>query len=190
MRPEEFKAKQQQFNQALLTELPRINESIAKNAYALIRDRIINEGKKGDGSSLGKYSDTELPLFFYKGKSLNAGGEKAIEKAKKERRGLSYEDFREANNRPTDHKTFNFSGQMWRDIDVIKQQVQGGVIITTVGAKNTIARTSGNKTIDTDTIMEGLRDQSGDFLAVSQSEEDLLAITYDTELQKLIDKHF
>ena len=190
MRPEEFKAAQQQFNQALLIELPRINESVAKNAYALLRDRIINEGKKGDGSSLGKYSDTELPLFFYKGKSLNAGGDKAIEKAKKERRGLSYEDFREANNRPVDHVTTNFSGQTWKDIGVVKQQVQGGTIITTVGAKNTIARTSGNKTIDTDTILSGLGDRYGDLLQVSQTEEELLANTYDAELQKLIDKFF
>lgn len=190
MRPAEFKAQQAKFNQALLTELPRINESIAKNAYALVRDRVINEGKKGDGSSLGKYSDTELPLFFYKGKSLNAGGDKAIEKAKKEGRGLSYEDFREANNRPTDHVTTNFSGQTWKDIGVVKQEVQGGIIITTVGAKNTIARTSGNKTIETDTILSGLRDRYGDLLSVNETEEKLLANTYDTELQKLIDTYF
>ena len=190
MKPEEFKNNLEQFHQRLLVELPRINEAIAHNAYALVRDRIINDGKKGDGSSLGGYSKNELPLFFYKGKSLNAGGEKAIEKAKKENKGLSYHDFREANNRPTDHKTFSFSGQTWRDVGVIKQVVENGTITTTVGAKNTVSRTSGNKTIDTDTILEGLKEQSGDFLTVTKQEEDLLARTYDAELQKLIDKFF
>lgn len=190
MGTQEFNNRIEQFQRALLIELPRINESIALNAIAQVKDRIINDGKNSKGASLGTYSKNELPLFFYKGKSLNSGGEEAIAKAKKAGKGLSYNDFREANNRPTDHITTNFSGQMWKDVGVVKQIEDGGKTVTTVAAKNTINRTSGNKTIDTDTILSGNADRYGDIFEVSTEEEKRLANTYDYELQKLIDIYF
>lgn len=190
MANESLKDKINQFSALLVNEMPRINESVALNAYALVRDRIINDGTNGEGASLGSYSDNDLPLFFYTGKSLNAGGEAAVEKAKKDKKGLSYKEFRQANNRPTDHVTLNFSGQMWKDVGVIKQIVSGTKIVTVVGAKNTINRFSGKKSITTDDILEGNRDRYGDFLEVNDSEQTDLAKTYDSLLQKLIDKTF
>ncbi|MDQ3048839.1 MAG: hypothetical protein M3R27_14910 [Bacteroidota bacterium] len=190
MKADQFKNKLNAFSAALVSELPVVEEKVCMNSFALIKDRIINEGTKASGASLGSYSENELPLFFYSGKSLNSGGEKALAKAKKEQKGLSYKDFREANNRPTDHKTFSFSGQMWADIGVVKQ-IQDGVRITTiVGARNTKTRTSGSRSITTDDIMSGLADTHGDFLTLSAAEEKRTEATYDAELQKLIDKYF
>lgn len=173
------------FTTALVTELPVINESVAMNARALIVDRIINEGKTPRGS-LGNYSNHELPAFFFNGKSLNSGGDAAIEKAKKEHRGLSYLEFREANSRPTDHVTTSFSGDTWKDVGVVKQVVDGNKIITTVGAKNTKNR-SGKSTDD---ILSYLGERYGDLLEATKEEENKLATTYDVMIQGLIDKTF
>ena len=186
MAANQFKQKLDSFSKALLIEMPRINESVALNAYAIVKDRVINEGQNGSGKSLGNYSTNELPLFFYSGRSLNQGGEKAIAKAKKEKKGLSYKDWRNANNLETDHVSLSFTGQMWKDIGVVKQIVEGNKIITTVGAKNTKNREG--KT--TDDLMGYNGDRFGDFLTANKSEEELLAHTYDVKLQELIDKHF
>lgn len=190
MKANDFQQKIQLFTNALVQDMPQINEAVALNAYALVRDRIINDGVTGTGKSLGQYSETPLPLFFYTGKSLNAGGDAAIANAKKNHVGLSYKDFREANNRPTDHVTLNFSGDMWGDIGVVKNIVSGTKIVTVIGAKNTKNRKSGNKSVTTDDIMDGLFEHYGDFLEVNDKEESLLAQTYDAKLQQLIDKVF
>jgi hypothetical protein len=182
----QFKQKLDAFTKALVIEMPRINESVAMNAYALVKDRVINEGEIGTGKNLGGYSTNELPTFFFKGKSLNQGGEKAVEKAKKEHKGLSYKDWRSANNLETDHVSLSFTGQMWKDIGVTKQVVDGNKIITTVGAKNTKNRDG--KT--TDDILGFNADRYGDVLTVNKTEETLIARTYDVMLQQLIDKNF
>ena len=58
-------------SELLSTNIPTINEKMALDAAALVKDRVINTGKNAKGSSLGEYSDNELPLFFFKGKSNN-----------------------------------------------------------------------------------------------------------------------
>lgn len=186
MRSDQFKQKLDSFTRALVIEMPRINESVALNAYALVKDRVLNDGQDGTGKNLGGYSTNELPTFFYEGKSLNQGGDRAIAKAKKEKKGLSYKDWRNANNLETDHVSLSFTGQMWKDIGVVKQLVDGNKIITTVGAKNTKNRDG--KT--TDDLMGFNANRFGDFLTANKSEEQSLANTYDTMLQELIDKHF
>jgi hypothetical protein len=186
MKAEQFSNQLKQFSAALVQELPRINESVAMNAFAMVRDRVVNEGKKGDGSSLGTYSDNELPLFFYTGKALNKDGEAAVEKAKKAKKGLSYEDWREANNRPVDRVTISFSGDTWKDTGVVKELIDGNKVNTTIGAKNTKDR--GGKS--TDDIMSYNQDRYGDYLIASKEEEKKLAVTYDRLLQQLIDKSF
>ncbi len=186
MKPSEFNDKLNAFTKALIIEMPRINESVAMNAYGMVKDRVINEGQIGTGKDLGAYSTNELPTFFFKGKSLNQGGEKAITKANKENKGLSYKDWRNANSLETDHISTSFTGQMWKDIGVTKQLVEGNKIITTVGAKNTKNRDG--KT--TDDILGFNAERYGDLLTVNQTEEKLIAHTYDVMLQQLIDKNF
>lgn len=188
MKANELGNKIKQFNELLVLEMPRINETVALNAFALVRNRINNTGTLGNGNSMGGYSTTELPAFFFNGKSLNNSGDKFVEKAKKSGEKISYKEFREANNRPTDHVTLNFSGDMWKDIGVVKEYVTGTKIVTVIGAKNTKVRSKSGLT--TDTIMEGHNAHYGDFLEVSNDEENKLATTYDALLQDLIDKTF
>lgn len=98
----------------------RANEAflIAKEALALVRRRVQNEGEKSDGTQFGDYSTEPLPAYFFFGKSLNASGAKAVQKAAKSGKGISYKDFRRANNRPTDKIDLTFSGAMWREMEV------------------------------------------------------------------------
>jgi len=65
MKPNEFSEKIKSFSQALLVEMPKINASVAMNAFGMVADRIRNEGIDGKGKSLGTYSENPLPLFFY-----------------------------------------------------------------------------------------------------------------------------
>jgi hypothetical protein len=190
MKANQFDDKLNKFRALLAAEVPAINERIALNAYDMASTRVINSGVDGDGNQLGSYSENELPLFFYTGKSLNKAGEAAVEKAKKAGKGLSYKDFREANNRPTDHVTLSFSGDMWKDIGVVKQIVDANKIVTVVGAKNTKTRKSGKKTLSTDDILDGNKERYGDFLEVNAEEEKKLLNTYDVYLQQLINKVF
>src|SRR3990172_5564839 len=204
MKPNEFSEKIKSFSQALLVEMPKINASVAMNAFGMVADRIRNEGIDGKGRSLGTYSENPLPLFFYKPiekaqEIADKLGRKGItgkgsRKTKKEFKAtsLSYEDWRKGNKLETSFVNLNFSGaaSMWNDTGVVKQIVDSTKIITTVGAKNTKDRSRGDKKLTTDDIMGFNKDHYGDFLEVNKDEEKGLALTYDSELQLFINKYF
>lgn len=205
MTPNEFTEAVNRLSHLMTTNIPIINEKMALDATAMIKDRIINTGVNSKGSSLGSYSDKEIPLFFKKnGKTiapfsspLNNAGEKFFlsvikeNKARREKgddaRGISYKEWRDANNRPTDHVTLSFSGQTMKDIGVVKQIVSGTKIITTVGPKNTKVRKGG---ITTEKITEGLGERYGNFLEPNAEEEQKLATYLENQVQKLINESF
>lgn len=187
MTPGEFETLVNSFSETLARELPQINEKVAQNAYALMKNRVVNDGTIGENKSLGTYSDNELPSFFFKDKSANGKGESFYLKAKKEGRGISYKEWREANNRPTDHVTLSFTGTTLNDIGVIKSLVEGTKVITLVGAKNTKTRAKGKSTSD---IGGYLKDQYGDFLQPNNAEIQILEKSLDTQLNVLIKNFF
>jgi len=76
-----------------------------------------------------------IPAFWYIGRSLNAGGESKVKAAAKKKQGVSYKDFREFNNRPTDKKNFSFSNDMWRNFGVKEVSFSGGVYRLEIGGK-------------------------------------------------------
>jgi len=174
-----------QLAQELVKELPVINEKAALNVYAMVKNRIINDGTIGENKSLGGYSDNPLPAFFFKDKAANSSGEAAYKKAKKSGEGISYKDWRAANNRPTDHKTLSFTGTTFNDIGVIKQLIDGTKVVTVVGAKNTKSRANGKTTSE---IMDYLGEQVGDFLSPNTQEVQLITSFYNKEIDKIIKK--
>lgn len=205
MKPNEFTSAVEKLSKELTANIPSINEKMALDATAMIKDRLVNTGIDAQGNSLGSYSKNEIPLFFKKnGKvmapfssSLNQGGEKlflsvikenkARRKAGEKLRGISYEQWREANNRPTDHVTLSFTGQTLKDVGVTKQIVSGFKIVTTVGAKNTKVRKGG---VTTEDVLEGLGDRYGNFLQPNEKEVKILATNLQSEVQKLINGAF
>lgn len=187
MTPEQFNRSVEALGALIAQELPVINEKVALNAYAMMRDRIINEGTIGDHKDLGKYSDHALPTFFFKDKSLNGKGEKFYLDSVKKGKGISYKDWREANNRPTDHVTLSFSGETLKDIGVVKTVSQNLKATTTVGPKNTKVHKGGKST---EQITDFLVDQYGEILDPSLEEEAKLKGTMTLELSKLIKQVF
>jgi len=158
----------------------------------LMKTRVIDKGTIGENESLGKYSDNELPSFYFKysdgkTKALTAQGEEAVNKAAKKGKGLSYKNWRVANSRPVDHVTLSFSGTTLNDIGVIKQLTEGTKVITIVGPINAKTRPDGKTT---DEIVGYLKEQYGDFIKPNKSEIELLKNTLDLEVQKVIKQKF
>ena len=204
MDSKEFSKTLKSFSQKITEGLQPINEKVALNAYAMAKDRIDEFGTIGEGVSLGKYSTNEVPLFFTKGGkvvapyssgALNASGEtfrdKIIAENKKRRkngepeRGISYAQWRTANNLLTDHVRLNFSGTTLNDIGVIKQLIDGVKVVTIVGPKNTKTRKGGETTSE---IVGYLQERYGDFIKPNKEEEELLKATLSNEVNKLIKK--
>lgn len=177
----------QGLSDALVKALPAINEKIAGNAYAMMKTRIIDTGTIGENESLGNYSEHELPTFYFKGKALIKQAEDALKKADKQGDGISYKNWRLANNRPVDHVTLSFSGTTLNDIGVIKSLVEGAKIITIVGSKNSKTRKDGKTTEE---IVGYLKDQYGDFIKPNNEEIQKLKNTLEIEVQKVIKAKF
>jgi len=185
----EFSQMTMRLAEELTRELPVINEKAALNAYAMMKNRIINDGTIGENKSLGEYSDNALPSWWFKGKALNKGGEKELIKSlRKENKdgqdpGISYKRWREANNLPTDHKTLSFTGTTLNDVGVTKSITEKDRVITIVGAKNTKNRDNGKTTSD---ILNYLGDDYGDILAPNQTEQNLTFTFINKEVDKII----
>jgi hypothetical protein len=180
----QFNSSVNNFLSAVRNNGPEINATITQSGLSLIRDRILDEGIKGE-----KYSTDTLPYFYFIGKSISDGGEaKAKSKNKANKyKGISYTDFREANNLQTNHVDLRFSGDMWRDMAVLETKTIGSKIITEAGSKNSITYKDGQTT---GKIVEYLSDRYGDFLTPTKEEENILDNSLDEELQNLINQFF
>lgn len=178
----------EKLSQLLTTHLPAINEKMALDGSAMVKDRILNTGKKADGQDLGSYSTNELPAFFFAGKELNKSGEAFYLSKKSKGEGISYKDWKEANNRPTDFVNLSFSGTTMRDIGVIKQITEGAKITTAVGPRNTVVRANGDTTEKiTD---EYLGPKYGNFIEPNPEERKKLGSYLSNEVEKLINDSF
>lgn len=98
-------------------EATRTTESvqIANEGIALVRRRVQNDKENADGSYFGSYSETKVPKWFFKGKSLSGGAETKVQNGAY---FISYAEFRDANNLESQEIDFTFSGDMWRNTGV------------------------------------------------------------------------
>lgn len=174
-----------------------INARIAKTALSLVRDRVINTGIDANGNSFGKYSTNELPGFWFVGKGLSKGADtklaselKKQRKAGNKRPGISYEKWRDMNNLQTDHKDFKFTGDTWKDIDVLETQISGWKAITEIASKDSITKKQGNGSLSTGQLTEYLGQKYGNFLASNNQENELMNQVLEDEVQQLIDQYF
>jgi len=191
-----------QMQKDLSTEMEKINILMAKSAIPLITNRFINQGTTAEGKSLGTYSSNPISALFFVGKSLGSGAESRVQKYAKQNKGkLSYEKFRELNNRPTSHVTLSFSGETLKDVGVQRTFQEGSKIITSVGSldryKKDITNKKGKKTgeISTGEVLENLDKKYGsaldtELLSLSTEEEKIITEIYDKRLQKFLDKYF
>ncbi len=112
---------------SMLEVLPekRKTESLvlANDALATIKSRIIETGidaegnKMGDGSGDSPYSEAVVPYWYFSNKPSNRNAKTQAKKLL-EKRGyhVSYRDWREQHDLPTDKVTTVFTGAMWKSI--------------------------------------------------------------------------
>lgn len=116
---DKFLQKLAAIKQALTNNRPNEALIIGRESLALIRLRIQNTGKDAINRTLGNYSTTDIPAWFFRGKSVNASGRAGVEKAIKANEKISYSDFRQFNNRETKFVDLTFTGAMWREMEAI-----------------------------------------------------------------------
>ena len=188
---------------ALPSEIKVINKSIALIAVRDIKSRLIDKGVTGEGKSLGKYSERPISPGLLLGSGLGTGADAKVEAYLKQQKkanpnepvGISYKKFRELNNRPTDHVTLSLSGETLNDLSVLDEITSGGLVVTTVGSRNSKSKDVYNKkgvktgTVGTADVLDQLGERYGDILAVTKSEEEEYQQVFDDELQDLIDRY-
>lgn len=109
----------------------------AADTSALVANRVIQKGIDEKGQPFTPYSTKVVPAWFYSGKSRNAAAEGKISKNIKEKRPISYKEFRAINNLKTDKKNFEFTGLMWRGFGVKSVSQSGNIIEIVLGGKTT-----------------------------------------------------
>lgn len=113
---DEYIVKIDQFLGALESNIPSITLRLGLAALADVKNRIIEFGVDSNGNAVPGYSETPVPAFFYFDKSPTSAGRAFIEEKSAAGELVSYKEFREVNSRPTEHKTYSFTGRMWADV--------------------------------------------------------------------------
>lgn len=122
----------------ILAELPTQAKIAGADLAALIKNRVVQTGRNAEGQAFSPYSEKQVPAYLYYGKSRSAQGENRVRAKAKKREGVSYREFRELNNLNTDKKNFEFTGEMWRGVEV-QETKQGAVsVIVISGGSQTV----------------------------------------------------
>lgn len=152
----ELKKRIAEAKKQILANMPRIVEEYAHTARVISERNIIEKGFGED------YSTNEVPAFFFLGKELNATGKSFVKKKIKEKEGLNWSAFKEAQGLPTDHVTLSYTNEMWRGVGVLKVEVKGNTFIAILGHNNKAGKDK----------MGWNRERYGDFIMKSLSKED------------------
>lgn len=190
----------------LPNEISQVNQKIGLNAISQITARLSDQGLTAEGKSLGTYSTKPMnPLFFlgHGNKSADSKIKSLLKNEKKSGQpaGVSYKEWREFNNRPTDHVTLSFSGETLGDIGIINEVADGYKIITTIGSKNSHSKDifdkNGKKTgtISTGQVFENLNLKYGsaldtELLSLSPGEEKDATEILDSMITNFLDNYF
>lgn len=122
----------------LLAELPTQAKIAGADLAALIKNRVVQTGRNAEGQAFSPYSEKQVPAYLYYGKSRSQQAEQRVRAKAKEREGVSYREFRNLNNLNTDVKNFEFTGEMWRGVEV-QETRQGQVsVIVLAGGSQTV----------------------------------------------------
>lgn len=140
MTPEEFSAKLHAARQLIAQGLPAKVDAVVKlDLVALVKNRIVQRGEDYQGAPFTPYSTTPVPAWFYFGKGRSASANQAAQRLAKERKFVSYKEWRQINGLNTGIKNFEFTGEMLRSIEVQTKKVQTGVVRAVIQAGNKAA---------------------------------------------------
>lgn len=163
---------------ALLAEAPRLVETQAQTALALVTLRVQN-----DGLGAYHYSPSPVPVFFFADRALNAAGRAYIqrkEKLKGAARLGTWGEFRGAQGLPSDRVTLTYTGRMFRSLTTLYVGSTGTVYSARVVSADQEAA---------DKVRWNMA-RYGDFLAPQATEAAEVAAIGQQELTKIIHQFF
>lgn len=176
---DDFKKRIAQIREALNERLPAIAETLALAAKGMAERRM-----KAEGFGV-LYSNNPVPAWFFHGKELNQRGTKFLEqrgvdpgtgiageaKKKRKKKGepaeqypttATWKEFRAAQGLQTAFIDLSYSNKMWANMQPVKVENRGQIVVALLGATN---REAQNK-------MNWNRERFGDFILKSLNEED------------------
>lgn len=122
-------------------KLPEKAGKAALDLVALIDQRVRGKGENKNGSAFSRYSNKNLPNFFFVGRSRTESAESRVKQLAASGALISYKEFRGINNLPTFPKNFEFTGKMWREFEVNSlNQPAPGLFVIKFGGKTPYAR--------------------------------------------------
>lgn len=130
---DQFIAKIEAAERAVMDILVDIASEAALNTKALVVRRIQQDG-------VGQYSERDMPAFlFFNGsepdpkKTKSNAGIKFIKDSKKKQQSINWADIRDAEGLQTDHVDLTFTGEMFRDLNIIGVNVQSHRVTAILG---------------------------------------------------------
>ena len=183
--------------EAMKADFVNLARQGATDCVALIVNRIQQEGIPGR-----TYSENPLPVFWFEGKALNAGGRALLDAhhKKKERaktikeggkvrknakldnleNGISYGEWRRANGLQTNHIDLTFTNRMFRGLIIKTVENSGGVVSVVIAGQD-------QETIDK---LQWNTDRFGYFLNLDPGEIIRMTIVQTKQFNELVKKHF
>ncbi len=105
----------------------------AKSGLSVVKERSIEDGifKDGKSGNYVKYSQKQVPTFFFKGKELNKKGTDYI----KENKTGTWQGFSEAQGRKKkdDNINLSYSNRMWTSLEIVKTGIFNDYAIASIG---------------------------------------------------------
>jgi hypothetical protein len=135
-----LKANMQNAFEDIATEMANSGKSLAERA-------IISRGLPGE-----KYSTADVPAFWLMDKALNAKGRKFLKSQAQD--GTNWGELRAAQGLPNDKVDLYYSGEMWKNIAVVRIERKDGKVLAILGGK---IEASQNK-------LDWNRDRYGEFI--------------------------
>lgn len=131
---DQFISKLEVAEQRLTDGLVAIAEEAALNTKALVVRRIQSQG-------VGEYSEKKMPTFFFmtengspdNRKTKTNSGSKFIADAAVENKMINWADIRDAEGLQTDYVDLTFTGETFRDLNIIGVNVQRGRVTAILG---------------------------------------------------------
>lgn len=182
----DLKERLKQIREAVEAKLPDIAVTLTVSAKALAERKIKDKG------FAAVYSTNKIPAWFLHGKELNAAGTKWLEnhgvnpttgaqgEGKKKRRKkkgdpdpgsydtlTNWKEFRNAQGLQTDHVDLSYSNKMWANMQPVRVEQKGAIIVAPLGATNKEAQDKMNYN----------RERYGDFIGKALDDEDRQTLT-------------
>lgn len=126
---EELTTSLKQVQATLEREMRNQALALAISALSMIKNRITQKQENEKGEKFGEYSTKQYSVSLYEARVLNRAGFESLKKRNKNKKA-SYYEFRQSQGLQNKNKSFEFSGQMWREITAhVTEKGQGNKLI-------------------------------------------------------------